>query len=107
MAAVSAFPSEIPADTDAWGIERTAVAYPRLGTLDLDDRELARALLRADDPPRVRTYNGHLLANGQHRICAARIAGATDVPVWFDHDTAQPPTNAQQLQTHTVGGQCR
>jgi hypothetical protein len=89
----------VPADTPAAVIAATAADHPALAALNEPDRDLAASLLHPRDPIRLyRTASGVLLANGQHRICAARTAGITHVPVWFDERSPAVPAAAQRLQ---------
>lgn len=70
-----------------------AEAFPAITELDDDDRHLALALLDWYSPIEVYPNNrGELIAvSGQHRICAARIAGAQRVPVWCKPGNPPPP----------------
>jgi hypothetical protein len=70
----------IPAHLSADAIARIAAGHPPIEALDEADRTLALSLLTPRDHLRLITTSA---ANGQHRICAARIAGVSRVPVWY------------------------
>src|SRR5882757_6137756 len=89
---VVAFLSAIPAVGDTLIIARAARSDPRFDSLIPDDRRLALALLSYSDSLRIyTTVHGHREAIGQHRICAARTAGITHLPVWYDSRSPRPP----------------
>jgi len=91
--------SPIPAAADTLAIARAARADPRFDALTREDRRLALALLSYSDSLRIyTTVHGHREAVGQHRICAARAAGVTHLPVWYDERSPQPPATATLLQ---------
>src|SRR6476661_2089641 len=82
---VAAFLAAIPAAADTLSIAQAARSDPRFDSLSVDDRRLALALLSYSDSLRIyTTVHGHREAIGQHRICAARTAGVTHLPVWYD-----------------------
>lgn len=96
---VVAFLAAVPAAADTLIIARAARNDPRLDSLSADDRRLALALLSYSDSLRVyTTVHGHREAIGQHRICAARTAGVTHLPVWYYNRSPRPPTAATLLQ---------
>jgi hypothetical protein len=96
---VVAFLAAIPAAADTLIIARAARNDPRFDALSADDRRLALALLSYSDSLRVyTTVHGHREASGQHRICAARTAGVTHLPVWYDSRCPRPPAAATLLQ---------
>ena len=67
--------------------------------MSYDDRRLALALLSYSDSLRIyTTVHGHREAIGQHRICAARTAGVTHLPVSYDSRSPRPPAAATLLQ---------
>lgn len=103
LAALAELLHTVAADTPATVIATTAAEHPALASLNEPDRHLAGSLLHPRDPIRLyRTASGALQANGQHRICAARTAGITHVPVWFD-DRSAVPAHAQPLQPRRSG----
>jgi hypothetical protein len=78
---------------------RAARNDSRFDSLTRDDRRLALALLSYSDSLRIyTTVHGHREAIGQHRICAARAAGITHLPVWYDSRSPRPPAAATPLQ---------
>ena len=96
---VAAFLAAIPAAADTLTIARAARSDPRFDSLSADDRRLALALLSYSDSLRIyTTVHGHREAIGQHRICAARTAGVTHLPVWYDSRSPRPPAAATLLQ---------
>jgi hypothetical protein len=96
---VVAFLAAIPAAADTLTIAHAVRSDPRFDSLTPDDRRLALALLSYSDPLRIyTTVHGHREAIGQHRICAARTAGVTHLPVWYDKRSPHPPAAATLLQ---------
>jgi len=96
---VAAFLAAIPAAADTLSIAQAARSDPRFDSLSVDDRRLALALLSYSDSLRIyTTVHGHREAIGQHRICAARTAGVTHLPVWYDSRSPRPPAAATPLQ---------
>ena len=99
LPAVVAFLAAIPAAADTLTIAHAARSDPRFDSLTPDDRRLALALLSYSDSLRIyTTVHGHREAIGQHRICAARTAGVTHLPVWYDSRSPRPPAAATLLQ---------
>jgi hypothetical protein len=99
LPAVTAFLATIPAAADTLAISQAARNDPRFDTLAVEDRRLALALLSYSDSLRIyTTVHGHREAIGQHRICAARTAGVTHLPVWYDNRSPRPPAIATPLQ---------
>ncbi len=89
---VAAFLAAIPAAADTLSIAQAARSDPRFDSLTPDDRRRALALLSYSDSLRIyTTVHGHREAIGQHRICAARTAGVTHLPVWYDSRSPRPP----------------
>lgn len=97
---VTAFLAPIPAGADTTlVISRAAREDARFDALTRTDRRLALALLSYSDSLRIyTTIHGHREAIGQHRICAARTAGVTGLPVWYDERSPRPPTTATLMQ---------
>ena len=96
---VAAFLAAIPAAADTLSIAQAARSDPRFDSLSVDDRRLALALLSYSDSLRIyTTVHGHREAIGRHRICAARTAGVTHLPVWYDSRSPRPPAAATPLQ---------
>jgi hypothetical protein len=88
MPVLAEFLRTVPDPTDESTIRQLLLEFPRYRDLSQDDRHLACALLgRATDPVRVHQGRSGMYANGQHRICAARIAGVHAIPVWITADT--------------------
>src|SRR6476661_2664611 len=88
---VAAFLAAIPAAADTLSIAQAARSDPRFDSLSVDDRRLALALLSYSDSLRIyTTVHGHREAIGQPRICAARTAGVTHLPVWYDSRSPRP-----------------
>ncbi|MCX2934441.1 hypothetical protein ORI20_29665 [Mycobacterium sp. CVI_P3] len=84
-------------------IEAYARVSGRLQDLAEGDRGLALALLGSIDPLCIYvTAEGELVSSGRHRICAARWAGVTALPVWHDATRATLPATAQPLQHGTI-----
>jgi hypothetical protein len=96
---VVAFLAAIPAAAATLTIAHAARSDPRYDSLTPDDRRLALALLSYSDSLRIyTTVHGHREAIGRHRICAARTAGVTHLPVWYDRRSPRPPAAATLLQ---------
>ncbi|WP_157931681.1 hypothetical protein [Mycobacteroides abscessus] len=89
VAALEAFLAGFAPTATAQEISDALVKSPPFQALNPEDRHLAKALLHPRDPIRVsqhpisHTYS----AVGQHRICAARCANASQIPVWVDENT--------------------
>jgi hypothetical protein len=99
LPAVTAFLEPFPAAADPASIYLARKEDPRVAGLATADRILAQALLNTHDPIKYFVNaHGRLESNGQHRICWARTAGITALPVWFDTSTAHPPRTAVLLQ---------
>ncbi len=99
LPAVIAFLEPLPASAEPASIDALRRVDARIASLATPDRRLALALLNPRDPIKyVPDADGGLRSNGQHRICWARTAQVTRVPVWFDITTATPPANAVLLQ---------
>ncbi|BAV43921.1 uncharacterized protein SHTP_p029 (plasmid) [Mycobacterium ulcerans subsp. shinshuense] len=87
-----------PASTAPDEIGLLAKNSPVISALNNSDRNLALSLLDSLDPIRIfRTHDGTWLSNGQHRICAARIAGVSHIPVWWKFGV-RPPDGAKPAQ---------
>ena len=99
LPAVTTFLEPFPASADTATIAHAAHDHPPFASLAAADRRLTLALLSYSDSLRVYT-NGHGQREtiGQHRICWARTAGVSALPVWFDATTVQPPRHAMLLQ---------
>ena len=96
---VEAFLAPFPAATDPDVIFRARNEDPRITGLATADRMLARAVLNTHDPIKYFVNaQGQLESIGQHRICWARTAGVSALPVWFDGNTVRPPRDAVLLQ---------
>ncbi len=99
LPAVIAFLAPFPASADTETVSHAARDHAPVANLSPTDRRLALSLLSYSESLRVYT-NGHgqLETIGQHRICWARTAGVSALPVWFDATTVQPPREATILQ---------
>ncbi|HEX7824707.1 MAG TPA: hypothetical protein VF477_07400 [Mycobacterium sp.] len=99
LPAAAGFLEPFPASADTAAISHAARNYPPFASLSPADRRLTLALLSYSDSIRVYT-NGHGQREtvGQHRICWARTAGVSALPVWFDASTVHPPRSAVLLQ---------
>ncbi|KUH91788.1 hypothetical protein [Mycobacterium sp. IS-1556] len=99
LPAVEAFLAPYPATAHPLDIYHLRENDPHITGLPDDDRRLARAVLNTIDPIKY-FVNAHsrLESIGQHRICWARTAGVSAVPVWFDASTVSPPRDAVLLQ---------
>lgn len=96
---VEAFLAPYPATADPDEIYWARDEDPRITSLATADRMLARALLNTHDPIKYFVNGrGRLESSGQHRICWARTADLSAVPVWFAANTVQPPRTATLLQ---------
>lgn len=93
LPAVASLLASTSADETLEQIADRAEAFPAITELDGDDRHLALALLDWSSPIEVYPNpTGELITtSGQHRICAARIAGAPRVPVWCKPGYPPPP----------------
>jgi len=99
LPAVTAFLAPFPARADTAAISHAARNYASFANLTAADRRLTLALLSYSDSLFVYTNgHGHRETIGQHRICWARAAGVSALPVWFDTTTVQPPRAAVLLQ---------
>ena len=100
---VTAFLEPFPASAETAAISHAARNHAPFADFTPADRRLTLALLSYSDSLRVYT-NGHGQREtiGQHRICWARTAGDSALPVWFDASTVHPPrlnALAQALRT--------
>ena len=101
--AVASLLASIPTSTGIREIEDLARTWPAISALSAADRHLALALLDPIYPILFVCVRGEwLVGDGQHRICSARIAGASQVPVWFRADV-EPPTGAKPAQRISSG----
>lgn len=92
LPAIGRLLADTTAVTTSQEIEARARTWPSIASLDENDRHLAAALLDSIDPVRIyRMPKGEWRASGQHRICAARIADASHVPVWCALGGEVPP----------------
>ena len=95
---------------DTLTISHAARNDPRFDALAFEDRLLSLALLSYSDSLHVYiTVHGHRQAIGQHRICAARTAGVTHLPVSYDRRSQSPPAphGSAWIDAPHIGPACR
>ncbi|MET0702149.1 MAG: hypothetical protein ABWY93_21045 [Mycobacterium sp.] len=99
LPAVIAFLAPFPASADKAAMSRAARNDAPFANLTAADRRLTLTLLSYSGSLRICTNGqGQRETIGQQRICWARTAGVSALPVWFDATTVQPPRDATILQ---------
>ncbi|KUH85959.1 hypothetical protein [Mycobacterium sp. GA-1999] len=71
---------------------------PQPEIIDMFFRRCCKSLSYSDPLRIYISGHGHRETIGQHRICWARTADVSAVPVWFDASTVCPPRYAVLLQ---------
>lgn len=99
LPAVTTFLEPFPASADTAAIAHAARSHAAFANFVPADRLLTLALLSYGDSLRIYVNgHGHRETIGQHRICWARTAGVSALPLWFDANTVRPSRDAVLLQ---------